>query len=176
MWKSVILAPVLAAVFASGASAQLSRQSGPIQIEADRLDFLDKEATAVYMGNVDAVQGDARIRAEKLTIFFEKNQGDDGGGGLGSGVGDVQRLVAEGEVFYMTPQEKAKGDRGVYNYQDDTITLTGNVTLTRGENVIVGDRLVVDISEGRSRMESDSRAKGERVRTVIITEGEGEEQ
>ena len=59
---------------------------------------------------------------------------------------------------------------------DDTITLTGNVTLTRGENVIVGDRLVVDISEGRSRMESDSRAKGERVRTVIITEGEGEEQ
>ena len=86
-------------------------------------------------------------------------------------MGDVERLVAEGEVFYMTPGEKAKGDRGVYNYKNDQILLTGNVTLTRGENVIVGDRLIVDIEKGRSRVESNSRARGERVRTVIVTQG-----
>lgn len=170
MWKSVCTAAGLASVLTLSANAQLSAQRGPIQIEADELTFLDKEGRAIYVGNVDAVQGDARIRAEKLTIFFAKNEAS-GDGGIGSGVGDVERLVAEGEVFYMTPGEKAKGDRGEYNYQNDQILLTGNVTLTRGENVIVGDRLIVDIEDGRSRVESDSRARGERVRTVIVTQG-----
>lgn len=170
MWKSVWTAALMASVLPLNAHAQLSAQRGPIQIEADELTFLDKEGRAIYVGNVDAVQGDARIRAEKLTIFFAKKEAN-GNGGIGSGVGDVERLVAEGEVFYMTPGEKAKGDRGVYNYKNDQILLTGNVTLTRGENVIVGDRLIVDIEKGRSRVESNSRARGERVRTVIVTQG-----
>ena len=171
MWKSALIVSGLSAGLTFNASAQLSSTGGPIQIEADRLDFFDKQARAVYMGNVDAIQGDARIRAEKLTINFEKKEGEDASGALGSGVGDVKSLVAEGEVYYMTPGEKAKGDRGVYDYKKDTITLTGNVTLTRGENVIVGDTLIVDVQEGRSRVESESRRRGERVRTVIVTGG-----
>ncbi|MAP94759.1 MAG: lipopolysaccharide transport periplasmic protein LptA [Ponticaulis sp.] len=174
MWKSILLAGGLMAGLAFNASAQISAQRGPIQIEADRLDFLDKEGQAIYMGNVDAIQGDARIRAEKLTIYFaKKTENGEGATGLGGNVGDVERLVAQGEVYYMTPNEKAKGDEGVYALDTDTITLTGNVTLTRGENVIVGDKLVVNVAEGRSRMEANSTARGERVRTVIIT---GEEQ
>ena len=71
----------------------------------------------------------------------------------------------------MTPGEKAKGDKGVYDYKTDKITLTGNVTLTRGDNVIVGDRLIVDVVKGVSKVDSQSKKKGERVRTVIVTEG-----
>lgn len=177
MMKSVCVAAGLASLLTFSASAQLSAQRGPIQIEADELTFLDKEGRAIYVGNVDAVQGDARIRAEKLTIIFAKKEAAAGNsGGIGSGVGDVERLVAEGEVFYMTPGEKAKGDRGEYDYKKDQILLTGNVTLTRGENVIVGDRLIVDVAAGSSRVESDSRSRGERVRTVIVTEGNGSEE
>lgn len=176
MLKSLILAAGLMSALTFSASAQLSGQRGPIQIEADQLDFIDSEARAVYVGNVDAIQGDARIRAERLTIFFEQRSADGSSAtALGGNVGDVQRLVAEGEVYYLTPSERARGDRGVYDYQTDTITLTGNVTVTRGENVIAGDTLVVDIANGVSRVSSESRARGERVRTVIITDGSGEE-
>ena len=175
MWKSLVSATAMASALTFGAAAQISGQSGPIQIEADQLDFLDAEGKAIYLGNVDAIQGDARIRAEKLTIFFDKKTGGaNDATGIGSAVGDVQKLVAEGTVYYMTPNEQAKGNRGVYDYKSDTITLTGNVTVTRGENVIAGDKLVVDVANGRSRISSDSKKRGERVRTVIVTEGTGE--
>ena len=97
MWKSVCVAGGLASLLTFNAAAQLSAQRGPIQIEADQLTFMDKEGRAVYMGNVDAIQGDARIRAEKLTIVFAKKESG-GEGGIGSGVGEVERLVADGEV------------------------------------------------------------------------------
>ena len=176
MLKSFVLATGLFTALTFSALAQISGQSGPIQIEADQLDFIDSEARAVYVGNVDAIQGDARIRAERLTIYFEQRSEDGSAAtALGGNVGDVQRLVAEGEVFYLTPSERARGDRGVYDYTQDTITLTGNVTVTRGENVIAGDQLVVDLTNGRSTVTSESRARGERVRTVIITGGSEEE-
>ena len=172
MWKSLVSAAAIAMAMTFGASAQISGKSGPIQIEADQLDFLDAEGKAIYLGNVDAIQGEARIRAEKLTILFDKKTGSSTDAtGLGGAVGDVKSLVAEGTVYYMTPNEQAKGDRGVYDYKSDTITLTGNVTVTRGENVIAGDKLVVDIANGRSQVSSNSKKRGERVRTVIITEG-----
>ena len=176
MLKSLVLAIGLSGALTFAASAQISGQRGPIQIEADQLDFIDSEARAVYVGNVDAVQGDARIRAEQLTIYFEQRSEDGSSAtALGGNMGDVQRLVAEGEVFYLTPTERARGDRGVYDYSTDTITLTGNVTVTRGENVIAGDTLVVDVANGISRVSSESRARGERVRTVIITDGQSDE-
>ena len=175
MWKSLVSASGLVMALTFSAAAQISGQSGPIQIEADRLDFLDREGKAIYLGNVDAIQGDARIRAEKLTIFFDqKTSTNSEPGALGSAVGAVRSLVAEGSVFYMTPNEQAKGDRGEYDYKADTITLTGNVTVTRGENVIAGDKLVVDVKSGRSTISAESKARGERVRTVIITGGSEE--
>ena len=76
MLKSLVLAIGLSGALTFAASAQISGQRGPIQIEADQLDFIDSEARAVYVGNVDAVQGDARIRAEQLTIYFEQRSED----------------------------------------------------------------------------------------------------
>ena len=176
MLKSLVLATGLMTALTFSASVQLSGQRGPIQIEADQLDFIDSEARAVYIGNVDAIQGDARIRAERLTIYFEQRSEDGSSAtALGGNVGDVQRLVAEGEVYYLTPSERARGDRGVYDYEADTITLTGNVTVTRGENVIAGDQLVVDLANGRSTVTSEGRTQGTRVRTVIITDASEEE-
>ena len=176
MLKSLVLATGLMTALTFSASAQLSGQRGPIQIEADQLDFIDSEARAVYIGNVDAIQGDARIRAERLTIYFEQRSEDGSSAtALGGNVGDVQRLVAEGEVYYLTPSERPRGDRGVYDYEADTITLTGNVTVTRGENVIAGDQLVVDLANGRSTVTSEGRTQGTRVRTVIITDASEEE-
>ena len=47
--------------------------------------------------------------------------------------------------------------------------------MTRGENVIAGDQLVVDLANGRSTVTSEGRTQGTRVRTVIITDASEEE-
>ncbi len=46
----------------------------PIQIDASKLDFFDKEQRLVYSGGVFAKQGDATLKATTLTIFFSKER------------------------------------------------------------------------------------------------------
>ncbi len=42
----------------------------PIQIEADKMTAVEKSQTVVFSGNVDATQGDVRIRSDEMTIFY----------------------------------------------------------------------------------------------------------
>ena len=45
------------------------------------------------------------------------------------------------------------GDKGVFDMKTNTITLMGNVVVSQGQNVLRGQRLVVDRVTGVSRME-----------------------
>jgi lipopolysaccharide export system protein LptA len=43
----------------------------------------------------------------------------------------------------------------------NTATLIGNVTVTQGQNVVQGERLVMDMTTGVARFESDKSSKGQ---------------
>src|SRR5258707_756303 len=47
-----------------------------------------------------------------------------------------------------------RSDLGVYDPKANTVVLTGNVSMTQGQNVIRGERLVVDLTTNTSRVES----------------------
>ena len=153
-----------AAILTPSALAQLSRDGGAIEIVADRGELDDVKRQAVYIGNVDVVQGDARLRAKEVVINYNARQGSEGGGGIGSSVGDIQNIQATGDVYYITAREKVKADRGVYNAKDETINLTGNVRVTNADGVIAGENLKINIQTGRYIMDGGT---GGRVRTVI---------
>ena len=51
-------------------------------------------------------------------------------------------------------EQTATGDLGMFDMKTNTVTLTGNVVMTQGKNVLRGDRLVVDLTSGVSRVES----------------------
>jgi lipopolysaccharide export system protein LptA len=75
-------------------------------------------------------------------------------GGVDGGIaGSIARIDASGGVFVSSPTETAQGDAGVYDVDRGEITLTGQVVLTRGENVIRGQRLVLNMETGHSRIE-----------------------
>ena len=149
--RPLVAGLVAAAAFGLPALAQLSAQGGPIRVNADSSSVLERERRVLVVGNVDIVQGDARLRADTVTLFYS---GTSGGGqsGIGGGFGDIERMTAEGEVFYVTPELKARGDAGTYDAVADTITLTGEVVLLRGEDVARGCELVLQVSEGRSNL------------------------
>jgi lipopolysaccharide export system protein LptA len=44
--------------------------------------------------------------------------------------------------------------------QTNTVTLSGNVVMTQGQNVLRGERLVVDLANGVSRVESGRNGQG----------------
>lgn len=145
----------------------------PIEISADSLEVAQEEQIATFAGNVDAVQGNLVLSADKLEVHYE---GESGGVGIGAGRGStIRRIDAEGHVIIASPEETAEGDHGTYDVPAKMVTLEGEVVLTRGANVIRGERLELDLVTGKSRMvgseatiaEGDGEASGTRVKALF---------
>jgi lipopolysaccharide export system protein LptA len=157
-------------ISATAAQAQFRHDSSlPIEITADSLEVLRDQRVATFTGNVDAVQGDLVLTADRLRIHYS---GDDAGAAAGTG-GSIRRIEAFGKVFITSPRETAQGEVGVYDVADETITLEGDVVLTRERNVIEGERLELDLATGRSRMlagvpSDEGGQPPERVRAIFV--------
>jgi lipopolysaccharide export system protein LptA len=160
------------ALSAPAAHAQLSENHGPVSYSANNLEYFDGERRLVLTGDVDIVQNDARLRADRITLFFSQSTGNaQQGQGLASG--DIQRMIAEGEVYYVRPTQSARGNRAVYEVANDSVTFTGNVVIASNENVIRGDTLVLNISNRRTVIRP---TQGGRVRGVFVPSHGGANQ
>lgn len=156
---------IAAAAQTPGAQAQLRPiGDGPLVVTGERFEYLPDDRIAYVTGAPVATQGDVRLAAERFEVYFA------GDGAGEDDVGDIARLIAEGRVHYATPEEVATGDHGVYDAISRLVTLTGDVVVTRDGNVLRGQRLVINVDDGRSVMEGN----GGRVRGVFITRRDGE--
>ncbi len=150
MSRLALVVPAMAAlaVVTLPALAQIGQRDAPIEITSAQSEYLQNEGRGVYTGNVVATQGDAQIKTEKLTAVCSK--GPAGSNGEPS-CDELEQLIAEGSVFYMAPDVRIRGDRAQYDFPSDTITITGDVILSRGEDgVVKGTRVVYSIGEGRT--------------------------
>jgi lipopolysaccharide export system protein LptA len=159
---------------ASGAQAQIAGGGGPIDVTADELEMQDAQKLAVWRGNVEAIQGTNRLLSDVLHVYFSGSSAAPaaaGQQGLGKNWGDVRQMVAEGKVFFMSPTQTARGDRAVYEVAPDTITMTGDVVVVQGENVVKGNTLVIHVKTGQANFVSDEtgRNKPNRVRGVFYS-------
>ena len=165
---------------------QFENKDAPVQIEAATLEVHDKTKTATFSGNVQVVQGDTTMRCRSLVVFYgqEIGIGESGGEattgaaaksplGGSKGAQNIRRIEARGGVTVLTKDQSASGDLGIYDLKTKTITLSGNVVVSQGQNVIHGERVVVDTETGNARVESGgsgagaSAGNGGRVRALI---------
>jgi lipopolysaccharide export system protein LptA len=161
----------------------------PVQIEATTLEVRDKSKMATFSGNVQVVQGDTTMKCQSLVVFYGQEIGIGGdktaaatpaatpapakaSPGMPNGAQNIRRIEARGGVTVITKDQNASGDLGVYDLKAKTITLTGNVTVSQGQNVIRGERVVVDTATGNARVESSTAGAGTaatgRVRALIL--------
>jgi lipopolysaccharide export system protein LptA len=145
---------------------QAENRDAPVQIEAATLEVHDKSKTATFSGNVQVVQGDTTMRCRSLVVFYgqELGIGDAAGApttaaiksplGAPKGAQNIRRIEARGAVTVITKDQSASGDLGIYDLKTKTITLSGNVVVSQGQNVIHGERVVVDTETGNARVES----------------------
>jgi lipopolysaccharide export system protein LptA len=168
-------------------TGQFENKDAPVQIEAATLEVHDKSKTATFSGNVQVVQGDTTMRCRSLVVFYgqEVGLGEPGTAattntntgvktplGGTKGAQNIRRIEARGAVTVLTKDQSASGDLGVYDLKTKTITLSGNVVVSQGQNVIHGERVVVDTETGNARVESGgsgagASAAGGRVRALI---------
>lgn len=146
----------------------------PVQIEAETLEVRDKTGVATFSGNVKVVQGDTTMRCRSLVVYYDRE--DQGKGTVKAaapgpgGSQQISRLEARGDVIVVQKDQTATGETGLFDMRTNTVTLMGNVVVSQGKNVLRGDRLVVDLTSGVSRVES---SKGGPVRMLIQQEKGG---
>ncbi len=143
---SVVVMLMLATTFAVHARTANSKQ--PIEITADELEILQPNRKAIFRGNVIAKQGDVTIQSRSMTVYYrtaQERRGD---------MGAVSKIEVDGDVLFKTPQESARGNKGVYNVDQKQILLLGNVILSRGQNVLRGDRLDYNLVTQKSLLTS----------------------
>jgi len=146
----------------------------PIQIEAASLEMIDKKKEATFSGNVKVVQGDTTMTSKSLVVFYDS--GDTAGGAQAKapaakapakgtmkaaapgpgGASSIRRLEARGAVVVTQKDQTVTGDLAIFDPRANLITMKGSVVLTQCKNVLRGDRLLVNMTTGVSRVESDS--------------------
>lgn len=141
--------------------------SKPIDIQADSLEVLQKEQQAIFKGKVEAKQGNVRIKADEMHVYYREKGGAEDNG--------VSRIDVVGNVFLATPAETVQGAKGVYDVDKGVITLSDNVVITRGKNVLKGKGLTYNLNTGRSELLSGggtigADGKKERVRGYFVPE------
>jgi lipopolysaccharide export system protein LptA len=156
----------------------------PIQIDAATLEMRDKKKEATFSGNVKVVQGDTTMTSKTLVVFYESTPAATpaanskaaakaapipaaapGPGGSSS----IRRLEARGNVVVTQKDQVVTGETAVFDTKSNLVTMLGGVVLTQGKNVLRGDRLMVDMTTGVSRVESD----GGRVQGLFQSSGQG---
>jgi lipopolysaccharide export system protein LptA len=171
----------------------------PIHIEAPVLEVRDKKKEATFSGNVKVVQGDTTLTSETLVVFYEQAPAPDSAPASAtpgaaapapaanskaaaksapamqsettgtSGNSSIKRLEARGSVVVTQKDQVVTGETAVFDTKANLITMLGGVVLTQCKNVLRGDRLLVDMTTGVSRVESDSG----KVQAMVDQSGQG---
>jgi lipopolysaccharide export system protein LptA len=84
------------------------------------------------------------------------------------GSSSIKRLEARGNVKVTQKDQIVTGESAVFDTKTNLVTMLGGVVLTQGQNVLRGDRLLVDMTTGVSRVESDTG----RVQGLFISSGQ----
>lgn len=151
---------------AQGISANRSQ---PVQIESTSLEVRDKSRMATFIGNVKMTQGDTIVQAKTLIVYYEDSSAPSAPPAPGAKAGPaiagpggsqqkIKRMEAKGNVIITQKEQTASGDSGLFDVKANTVTLIGNVVVTQGQNVLNGERMVVNLDTGVTRVESSGKA------------------
>jgi lipopolysaccharide export system protein LptA len=147
----------------SGAILPGGNSKDPVNIDAAKLDYFDKEQKLVYTGNVVATQGESKLQAGTLVIYLTPKDAT-AAPGAPSSSSQVRRMEAVGPVTIVSKDQIGTGDSGIYEKSENKVYLIGNVTLTQGPNVTKGDKLIYDLTTNQAAVTG-------RVRSMFLPSG-----
>ena len=148
-------AALILALLATPAAAQIAQNSdAPVDLTADELEVVNAQCLAIWRGAAEALQDTSRLRADVLKIYNRPGAAGKSGT-TGSNCGGVQKIEAQGNVYYVTPQQRVRGDVATYDKVSDTIVMTGDVVAVQGKNVLRGERMIIHVKSGEAQMQTN---------------------
>lgn len=156
MLRSLTLSGLLALALSLPAAAQTvgfgamrADADAPVEVTSDSLQVNQDTGEAIFTGNVLIGQGEMRLSAQSVTVVY-----------AAGGQNRIRSLNATGGVTLVSGEDAAEAVGAVYDVEAGTIVLTGDAIVTRGESVLAGDRIEVDLNDGTASVSG-------RVRTVL---------
>ena len=150
-FRWVMLAALSIVAIAAGAHAQglnlgSHASNAPIAVSADRFSGDLNTKAGAYQGNVIVSQGNFKLHADRVDVKTQK--------------GAINDIIATGHVLFEAPNGQAQGQKGIYHVNLRTITLSGDVVLTRQKNVMRGTQLVINLETGLAQLTAQGMAGG----------------
>lgn len=179
----------------AGASPMAGPQSGlspngPIDISADSSTYVSSTCESTWSGAAEVLQGTSRLRADLIHAYFKHKPGSAAGKPAGpsqpttaglpeegqSNCGPIDKIVAQGNVFYVTPDQVVHGQDAVYTADNNLIVMTGDVIVVQGKNVVRGDKMTLHTDTHQVLMDSKAKGRGtpNRVRAVLYSGQSGQ--
>jgi lipopolysaccharide export system protein LptA len=136
MRKTLLLAALLGLCMPAAAqNGILGKRDAdkPVNISADNFEADTKIKTFTYTGNVVGIQGDIRLRADKMKYDQP-----------------ADKIYANGKVVVDSPTSgTVTGDNGIYDLTKKLVTLSGHVVLHKqGQATMQGSLLTVNMVTG----------------------------
>lgn len=132
---------------ASPSDTPLTGSREPIEITSDRLDADDNARLMMFIGNAVAKQGDTTIHADRLTVRY-----------AGEG-GDVDRVVAEGNVRIVQGGRVATSRRADFFRDQERILLTGEPQVTEKGSTVKGHQITLFMKERRAVVQASQNGR-----------------
>ena len=134
-----------------------SEAKKPIEILADSMQWNKQLGQAIATGNARAIQGQTTIKANKIIAILSEDNSQ-----------QIKELQAVGKVVFLKDKQLATGDKATYYINEEKVIIRGNVELKRDDNIIKGEKLIIDFLKGLSKMEGSS--TNQKVKMKYITE------
>jgi lipopolysaccharide export system protein LptA len=148
------------------AEAVEKTSTDPIEITADNLVTDNQKRSAIFSGNVTAVQAGTKMSADQLTIIYKSKSGPEA-----TGTNDIERLEARGNVRIEFDNKLAVSNQAVYIIEERKLVLEGpGSKVVSGQDEITGTKITFYRNDGRMALEGD---EGNRVKAVIHSDQRG---
>ena len=108
-----------------------------------QMEYWERQQMAVARGNAVAVHQGKTVRANILKALLRSNK---------NGNSEVYVVQVFENVLIVSDNDKVRADSGIYRVDSGVATLSGNVTITRGDNVLNGERAVINLNTGISKL------------------------
>jgi lipopolysaccharide export system protein LptA len=123
-------------------------KNGPVTVDADSLESMQKEGLSVFKGSVVAKQN-----ADRMEVYTD------------SKTDRIERVVSTGNVRIITRDcRMGTALRAEYYDGDQRVVLIGNARVWRDADVVTGERITIYLAEDRSLVEG---GKQERVKAIF---------
>jgi lipopolysaccharide export system protein LptC len=145
------------------------QHDAPVRITSASLEMRDKDHLATFKGDVVAVQEDSTLKCDTLVVEYEGGLADPAASGDPGK--QIRHLNGKGHVILNRMDQIATGNGISFDAKSNTATLLGDVSVTQGQNVVRGDKLVVDLTTGEARVDMVNNPQG-RVQSTFYSQGD----